>query len=92
MARKLHAGLWKGCSLRCTGRWWGRGVGRPWGEILSAGKDLEVACAEGSLRLLEVQPEGKRRMSASDFLLGRKVRVGAHPMKSRALAIEILAR
>jgi methionyl-tRNA formyltransferase len=47
------------------------------GEIVSAhGEDLTIACGGGVLRLLEVQPEGKRRMSARDFLNGARPRAG----------------
>jgi methionyl-tRNA formyltransferase len=48
------------------------------GEILEAhGDELEVACGERtSLRLSEVQLEGKRRMSARDFINGMRVRAG----------------
>ena len=48
------------------------------GEIVSArGDDLAVACGGGGvLRLLEVQPEGKRRMGARDFLNGAHARAG----------------
>ena len=47
------------------------------GKIISAGKaGIEVACGGGrSLRITEVQAAGKKRMSASAFLLG-------HPMKA----------
>lgn len=55
----------------------GSGRGAP-GTVLSASADgVEVACAEGSLWLKELQPEGKRAMPAKDFLAGRKVTVGA---------------
>lgn len=55
----------------------GAGRGAP-GTVLSASADgVEVACAEGSLWLKELQPEGKRAMPAKDFLAGRKVTVGA---------------
>jgi methionyl-tRNA formyltransferase len=37
---------------------------------------LEVATASGSLRLLEVQLEGKRRMDAAAFLAGQKLASG----------------
>jgi methionyl-tRNA formyltransferase len=45
------------------------------GEIVEAhGGELVVACGDKSaLRLLEVQPEGKRRMAARDFLNGAHV-------------------
>jgi methionyl-tRNA formyltransferase len=57
----------------------GTGAGTP-GTVLSASADgLEVACAEGSLRLLSLQPEGKRAMTAQEFLSGRKVVVGSTP-------------
>ncbi len=57
----------------------GQGKGAP-GEVVAASGDaLEVACGEGSLVLLEVQPEGKRRMTAGQFLQGHPVSVGARP-------------
>ena len=40
---------------------------------------MEVACGEGSLVLLEVQPEGKRPMSAREFLAGHPLRKGSRP-------------
>lgn len=50
------------------------------GEIVRAGKnDLIVACGHDTrLRLIEVQPEGKRRMSVRDFLNGARVQTGDH--------------
>jgi methionyl-tRNA formyltransferase len=49
----------------------------------ASGGVLAVACADGRLlRILELQPEGKRPMSARDFLAGRRVEVGA-PLASR---------
>ncbi len=43
------------------------------GSVLYTGADgIEVACGEGSLLLLELQPEGKRRMNAREFLAGRR--------------------
>ena len=35
-----------------------------------------VACGEDALRLLEVQPEGKKPMSGRDYLNGHKLKVG----------------
>lgn len=47
------------------------------GMILSFDNGIVVGCDGGSVRLTEVQPEGKRRMSAFDFILGNKTNVGA---------------
>jgi methionyl-tRNA formyltransferase len=56
-----------------------KGHGRP-GEVLRAGRDgLELACADGSLVLLQLQPEGKRPMDAAGFLASRKVETGSSP-------------
>ncbi len=48
------------------------------GEVVAAhGDDLIVKCGEQTeLRLLEVQPAGKRRMSVRDFLNGTHLRIG----------------
>jgi methionyl-tRNA formyltransferase len=48
------------------------------GEIaLAHGDELVVECgARTRLRLFEVQLEGKRRMSARDFINGMRVRAG----------------
>lgn len=48
------------------------------GEVLaSQGDDLIVKCGGATmLRLIEVQPEAKRRMSARDFLNGTHLKVG----------------
>ncbi len=47
------------------------------GEILSVSRDdFVVAAGSGSLRILSVQLEGKKRMSAHDFLLGMKLAPG----------------
>ena len=43
--------------------------GQP-GEVLRSEKDLIVATGKGALSLAEVQLEGKRRMSAGEFLRG----------------------
>ncbi|MHB9112601.1 MAG: methionyl-tRNA formyltransferase [Thermoleophilia bacterium] len=40
------------------------------GGIIIAGGRLLVRCGVGELELIEVQPEGKRRMDASDFIRG----------------------
>ena len=46
------------------------------GEVLSLDGKIRVACGTGSINLLGVLPEGKSRMSASDFIRGRKLSVG----------------
>lgn len=48
------------------------------GSVVAAhGDDLIVKCGEHtSLRLFEVQPEAKRRMSAKDFINGTHLRIG----------------
>lgn len=48
------------------------------GRIIEAhGDDLVVTCGkQTALRILEIQPEGKRRMSVRDFLNGMRVRAG----------------
>jgi methionyl-tRNA formyltransferase len=48
------------------------------GEIMVAhGDDLVVQCGEQTaLRLLEVQPEGRRRMSVRDFVNGTHLQIG----------------
>ncbi|MBK5969741.1 MULTISPECIES: methionyl-tRNA formyltransferase [Thiorhodovibrio] len=44
------------------------------GDILSADKSgILVATGSGALRILELQPPGKRAMSAADFLNARKI-------------------
>lgn len=45
------------------------------GEITDT-SDFTVSCGTGSVRLLEVQPEGSRRMSAVDYLRGHPVKKG----------------
>ena len=46
------------------------------GEVISLGDDICVACGKGVLSILRVLPEGKGRMSAADFVRGRKISVG----------------
>lgn len=49
----------------------------PAGTVLSLdGGKITVACGEGSVSLLTVLPEGKKRMAAADFINGRKIAVG----------------
>jgi methionyl-tRNA formyltransferase len=54
------------------------GASAPPGSVIEASADrFVVATGDGALRLLELQPEGRRAMSARDFLAGRPVQVGA---------------
>lgn len=50
-------------------------LGTP-GQIISVEDGICVACGRGSVRLLRVLPEGKSRMSAQDFVRGRRVSLG----------------
>jgi methionyl-tRNA formyltransferase len=57
--------------------WRARVVDRPAGELPPGAFDgLVVACGEGGLELVEVQPEGKPRMAAVDWRNGAQPRVG----------------
>jgi len=52
------------------------GSGAP-GEVLKSGAEsILVAAATGAVLLQEIQPEGKRRMSARDFLAGNSLAPG----------------
>ncbi len=48
------------------------------GTVIEAhGEDLTVACGHGTrLRILDLQPEGKRAMTAREFLAGRRLAAG----------------
>ena len=46
------------------------------GELRVEGRRLLVGCGDGALELLEVQLEGKRRISAADFLNGARIQPG----------------
>lgn len=53
------------------------GEGEP-GTVLEADPErgLRVACGTGAVRIAEVQPPGKRRMTAGEWVRGRGVSVG----------------
>lgn len=53
------------------------GKGAP-GTVMEAGKQgISVACGgDSALRILELQPDGKKRMRAADFLQGHPLEVG----------------
>ncbi|MEO1857261.1 MAG: methionyl-tRNA formyltransferase [Rubritalea sp.] len=46
------------------------------GEIISTENGLVVACGDGALKIAELQPDGKRRMLASDFLQSCQISSG----------------
>jgi methionyl-tRNA formyltransferase len=49
----------------------------PGDVLVSQADDLIIKCGEDTtLRLIEVQPEGKRRMSVRDFINGTQLKVG----------------
>jgi methionyl-tRNA formyltransferase len=52
----------------------GKGAGMP-GTVLDDA--LTVACGDGAIRVLEVQPAGKRVMKADEYLRGARLAAGA---------------
>jgi methionyl-tRNA formyltransferase len=67
---------WHGGRLRIWTAQTAVGQGTP-GTILAANDDgIVVAAGEGAVRLLEVQAEGGRRLSAGEFLRGHRLRPG----------------
>ena len=46
------------------------------GKIISLDGTIRVACRRGILDIIAVLPEGKGRMSAADFIRGRRLNVG----------------
>lgn len=47
------------------------------GEVLAIDEDgLVVACGEGAVRVAQVQPSGKKRMAAGEWLRGRGISAG----------------
>lgn len=51
-------------------------AGEP-GEIVAIGDEgIEVACGEGTLRILKLKPAGKREMTAAEFLRGHRWQTG----------------
>jgi len=52
------------------------GPGPPGSVVAAHGDELRVAAGREAVDLLEIQAEGKRPMSARDFLAGHRVRPG----------------
>lgn len=46
------------------------------GKVVALDDGITVTCGKGKITLLSVLPEGKGRMSAADFIRGRKVALG----------------
>ena len=47
------------------------------GEIIQTGKNLVVSCGDGKcIEILNIQAEGKKAMSAADFMRGNPVEIG----------------
>lgn len=46
------------------------------GTVLSLDDGIVVGCKDSSVRITELQPEGKRKMNAKDFLMGNKIEIG----------------
>ncbi|GAB4350648.1 MAG: methionyl-tRNA formyltransferase [Immundisolibacter sp.] len=68
--------LWRGQRLRIGTATLGSGTGSP-GQVLAAdAAGIEVACGEGSLRIASLQPQGKRMLTAREFLAGRRLTPG----------------
>lgn len=55
----------------------GETTGKPAGTIVQADKKaLKIACGDGQvLRIDELQPDGKKRMAATAFLLGHPIAI-----------------
>jgi methionyl-tRNA formyltransferase len=67
---------WRGTLLKVWRARAGEGTGVP-GEVLAAGPEtLAVAAGRGAVEVFEVQPEGGRRMTVSEFLRGHVLRAG----------------
>ncbi len=46
------------------------------GTVIDSNNRLVIGCGEGAVSLIEVQPEGSKRMSITDMLRGRPVEIG----------------
>lgn len=83
LARKIRAfdpepGAWTPCRgqpLKLFGARVAEGVGRP-GEVLAAGDSLRIAAGRGVVEVCDVQPAGRKRMSARAFVNGRGIARG----------------
>ena len=46
------------------------------GKVLS--NDLEISCGENSIKILEIQREGKKPQKANEFILGSQIQKGTN--------------
>ena len=46
------------------------------GHVLS--ENLEIACGNNSIKILEIQREGKRAQKVNEFILGTKIKIGSN--------------
>ena len=61
--RQTNLRLWQAEALGASA-----GAVHPGKVIAESAEGIDIACGEGVLRVTELQAEGKRRMSAGDFL------------------------
>jgi methionyl-tRNA formyltransferase len=67
---------YRGNSLKILSADAAHGKGQP-GEILAVDRDtILVACGLDAIQVLEVQPSGKRKMTAPEFLRGHRIKQG----------------
>lgn len=49
---------------------------KPVGSVVTLDGEITVVCGKGKIALTGVLPEGKGRMSAAEFIRGRKINIG----------------
>ena len=55
-----------------------QGTDKASGTVIKSDGELIIACADGTaLSLTEIQPEGSKRMTARDYLVGHKIVEGS---------------
>lgn len=65
-----------GIDVKCFGpRTLEKSKGEP-GEVIEAGAEVVIACGRGAIRISDVQPSGKSRMTGAEWARGRGVSVG----------------
>lgn len=69
---------WMGMTLKI---WWvewsDAASDRPPGTVIAAGREgIEVAAGRGTVRIVQLQPAGKKPMKAEEFLRGRRISTG----------------